>query len=92
MTSTIKEKIAQNLERSISKANKYNPSNYDGNIILLTTKNSAKVPNLAENYCWEEIAKSIKTIQITGNHMELFDEKYIKSTARAIQRAYWSKY
>ena len=39
------------------------------------------------DYGWGELIDNIKILNVPGNHSELFDYKYIKSTSQAIKKA-----
>ena len=80
--------FALNLKHADILIKKYHFKPYNGEIILLRTKKSElffkenKLDNKLKN-----IYKKIRILKILGNHNNLFDERYIKSTALTIQQA-----
>ncbi len=69
--------------------NTYIAPNYNGKVFLLWAKNRLGDPvqNHIHSHGWIGNLKQLKILNIPGDHFSLFDYKYIKSTAEAINQA-----
>lgn len=78
------EKLRVNL-MDLSQTYTWKP--FDGEVSLILTKKDHEALNKETVRSWQEVVKSDVTIVRTrGSHRELFDEPYVKYTAKAIEK------
>lgn len=76
--------LQKNIELAEIKIYEHTPSKYEGETVLLVAKDE---PSLINSYGWEDTVKQLKIVDIPGTHNELFDNKYIQSTAESVEKA-----
>lgn len=78
------EKLRVNL-MDLSQTYKWKP--FHGEVSLVLTKKDHKALNRETVRSWKEVAESdLNIVHTKGSHRELFDEPYVKYTAKAIEK------